>query len=701
MVLSPQFIHFASRVFKTVVLHWSQRGVRPKNREEAQDFLARARFRWEQKVELCPPFICKLLKDSRDGCQILREYFFDLLFKRPDVFRVSECYENVNKGFFEEVRAEIDDERGSSGLQPFVDRCVGSTKEVGILPPDFLEIEGLAVLPQAPPIANMGNAARHVRELLKYSYPLPDRKGEKIAVENLLTTIETYLVDNGPLAMRGYRKKMFENLRQDEMPRLVEDIMQGRITKAHESGSMEKFNRLDHRMRVICDCVREADEYLQECEHLKTCEALMKQCSLTPEGILEEPWTLLMEVDKAQKNAGTEPNGSSPERASRSLSGTFYHCMMETKGIDYRTYLARRPALVGADVGFRAAMGSQRDRAPPGSENCPKQFTEFLRKDDMLERLGELPKRFIDRLEANTDPLQKAEALCRVFRQLRKKIAVQVEEIPKTKEDAVLSRFLAEFNPPGLLTNFVYLYEFLFAPFSVEENDDKDKDDSHSLHFPWSRRRAENSKTTSAPQGSTSRVDPPTKKVEGNGKKTGIDLNMAPGASEHELKWLQRFLSSYFHRPLSSELFRLVRTQPETYDVVLFKFNASGGNTGNKESVADQTLKSWLGLSQGLPKGLEEFVVEFQKGDYFTRHRVRARIFPNLARPVDQKFEHIITWCDDQAELARFMRIFRQTCGEKEVIVLKRPHDSVGREEHARVERVDQQLSDLLRKRQK
>jgi hypothetical protein len=457
-----------------------------------------------------------------------------------------------------------------------------------------------------------------VRELLKYSYPLPDRKGEVIPMDELRDTIQQYLVYNGPLAMLGYREEMFGMLREEDMPGLVEDIMQGKLTKAHECESMKTFNRLDHRMRVISDCVREAEEYLQEWKHLEKCGELGKNCSLTPEGMLDKPWKLLEEVNKAE----TGPSESSPERVSRSLRATLYHSVMEKNGIDYHTYLARRPALVGADVGFRAAIACHQYEHGPVTHS--KQFEEFFQREDMLERLGEAPRRFVDRLEANTDPLQKAEALCRVFRQLRKAIAVQVAEIPKAHEDEVLRSFLARFNPPGLLTAFVYLYEFLFASFIVDE----------PLF-------------------------------------TGIDLFVAPGASEHELKWLQRFLNFYFVRgPNCDGLFRLIRTNMKTYDVALFKSNSCVTDTRKRESLPDRTLARWLGLSKRPSEGLKEFVAEFHDTDSFRGYRVRASIFPSPARAVGQEFKHFIAWCDDQAELDTFTRSFRQVHRRGHVTVL-------------------------------
>jgi hypothetical protein len=215
----------------------------------------------------------------------------------------------------------------------------------------------------------------------------------------------------------------------------------------------------------------------------------------------------------------------------------------------------------------------------------------FLDAPNMGEQLGQVPAHLLDRIQANTDPLQKGEALCRVFAQLRNELTVRVGEIKRDARLSIVALFLWAFNPPGLFSTFIYLSEFLFSHISrlASSND-----------------------------------------------------------GEHELKGLQIQLEFFFdqalpvplkHGTYSIDIFRLIRTKQQLWRVALFAAPNDQAFTTDLEMKT--VVKAWTGLDE-LDEG-DIFVHEFPVRDSkFRSSRVTVHCFsePPITPPTE-KFNEI------------------------------------------------------------
>jgi hypothetical protein len=231
--------------------------------------------------------------------------------------------------------------------------------------------------------------------------------------------------------------------------------------------------------------------------------------------------------------------------------------------------------------------------APNFGEISPV-FADFLSDPGMPKTLDQVTRRLCDRLAANTDPLQKAVALCRVFQHLRDELTVKVGEIPKNEELGVQARFLAEYNPDGLFTTFVYLYEFLFV---------------------------ELTQFVSSAEG------------------------------EHELQGLQNLLETYFLRILpikfgpiefDIDLFRLIRTRPKPYKIGFL--NAPEPKTPVKINWKS-VVREILGLETDPENWNQEFIAVCKRPDAsnkFQHARVVIQTFDQPPRELPTDFDQLV-----------------------------------------------------------
>jgi hypothetical protein len=239
--------------------------------------------------------------------------------------------------------------------------------------------------------------------------------------------------------------------------------------------------------------------------------------------------------------------------------GTLFHYVMERCGLDFRAFLAQRPALINVEEAFGASVA-----ADPHS-GLPPAVEAFLGRAALAAELGPVAGRLLDRLQANTDPLQKAEALSRVLEQLKNEIEVKAgTKIPPAAVDQVLCCALAKLNPPRLFITFVFMYEFLFAR---------------------------------------------------------IDLFVESGELQHPLKDLQALLEGFYAVQADApkvELIRFVRTKPIEWRIAII-----GESGQSEEHYSWKTIiSSWTGITQRLLKA-EEYVIEL---DHRQRKIERLRL---------------------------------------------------------------------------
>jgi hypothetical protein len=402
--------------------------------------------------------------------------------------------------------------------------------------------------------------------------------------------VERYLVRNGRLGTRDYRERQYRDLAKEsdaELLSAVREAIEVAPGRRHKPLAMPSLNEWDRRMRVIDEYMREAADYQTELENVKL---LLRLGSA--EAIGTEPWDIFRALE------ATEP----AQRRSQ------YHMLMTKNKLDFRSYACLRPEVVVADAAFRLAVEAT-DTGKGGKwVRLSRDFVRDSVDGEESNRFRDLGSHLADRLRANTDPLQKAEALARVLRQLTHRLDVELGEIPKGDVIEVRSLFLLALNPPELLLNFVYLYEFLFAR---------------------------------------------------------LDLFVTSSQREHELRTLQNQLEDFFDRalispmfgiPFSIDLFRLIRTQCPLWTVALV-------NAEDRSSWVEGVLGSWAQLSKIEEVPCDGVVVKFKATDNpFVCRRVLLRILhvgklpPPNPKSVNEVF--LVVMGDFKEPLARVKAAF-------------------------------------------
>jgi hypothetical protein len=213
--------------------------------------------------------------------------------------------------------------------------------------------------------------------------------GKSITAGSFLGDVRQYLVENGPLAMRGYREAEFKVL-EEAGPGVIEmfaDLSQ--ISRCHDPTPMAALDDYDQRMQVIDDSLREAEECRTERASLTLPECVT---SFTAEGLVRAPWTLFDAIQSTSAN---------PDALIRHI--------FKRARLDYRTFLALRPGLLGFDRGFQEALNAQRRmiadpkiavqralRTDGGDlKGVPKAFADFLSDSQMVVHLGDGSARLV------------------------------------------------------------------------------------------------------------------------------------------------------------------------------------------------------------------------------------------------------------------------------------------------------------------